>query len=229
MIHRTRTAGAGVDLLTRYVYVVGELALIEDVNPLGLHRFATTRRSALDAVLEDFLAVPEPGVGDPWTAAPAISGPSLLDLRRESAQASLGESTLVADVLARPAGPDGPRVTRTVVSLFVLPGGTYVGKAPLNEQPCLLRRLDRPVGGWAAALLAGAALLGVAQPDGSSSGEPHPDPNTGDPNTGDPNTGEPNTGEPNTGEPNTGRTLSGGATDRAPCRRAPGHGPESVP
>lgn len=172
MIHRTR-AGArppsgGVDLLTRYVYVVGDLALIEDANPLGLHRFATLPTAALPAELEAFLM--PPGRPRPSASGIAARWPSVLDAERESARASLGEASLVADVVARPAGAGGPRLTRTVVSLFALPGGVYAGTAPLSGRPRLLHRLDAPVGAWAAGLLTGGASEGAA-PEGAEPDE----------------------------------------------------------
>lgn len=166
MIHRTRaqTPGGGVDLLTRYVYVVGDLALIEDVNLLGLHRFATLPMAALPAEMEVFLTPPAPR--RPNAHGPAGRCPSALEVERESDRASLGEAALVADILARPAGIGGPRITRTVVSLFALPGGTYAGTAPLSTRPRVLHRVEAPVGAWAAGLLAGAEPDG-AEPDES--------------------------------------------------------------
>lgn len=179
MIHRTRSARGGVDLLTRYVYAVGELALLEDVNALGLHRFATTAVRALPAALGRFLSVPPASGGVASTGAPVgptpldarrnghprEAAPALLDLRDERARSALGEATLVADVLARPPGPEGPAATRTAHALFVLPGGAYAGTAPVGGQPLLLRRLDESIGPWAAALLTRAS-----DPDGAVRG-----------------------------------------------------------
>ncbi|MEP7160281.1 MAG: hypothetical protein ABI746_04195 [Dermatophilaceae bacterium] len=152
VVHRVRTRPEGADALLRYVFAAGPLVLLEDVNAIGIHRFGTAARAALPGLLTEFLAADAP----PVPACVACDGwPAALEMADEDHEALLGRSLVVADVVARPPGASGPDPTDVAHALFVLPGATYVGEAPIGERPGRLRRVDEEVGAFVAELMAG--------------------------------------------------------------------------
>lgn len=153
VVHRVRTRPEGADALLRYVFAAGPLVLVEDVNVVGIHRFGTASRAALPAVLTDYLAADVPP-GPP--GVPGAGWPGALEMGDEDHEALLGGSLVAADIVARPSGPFGPNPASVAHALFVLPGATYVGEAPIGERPGHLRRVDEEVGAFAAGLIVGS-------------------------------------------------------------------------
>ncbi len=139
VVHRVRARPEGADALLRYVFAAGPLVLVEDVNAVGIHRFGTASRAALPAVLTDYLATDVPPV------PPGVSGggwPEALEMDDEDHETLLGGSLVAVDIVARPPGPFGPNPAGVAHALFVLPGATYVGEAPIGERPGHLRRVE---------------------------------------------------------------------------------------
>lgn len=95
-----RTATGSQDFW--YAHVVGEVVLLEEVGPDGLHRFALARSADLPELLVAAAIAPgaEDGAGDPVQLDAEVGAEAPPDL-----VARLGEAHLRADVVKISAGP----------------------------------------------------------------------------------------------------------------------------
>ncbi len=102
------------ETLLRYVHLVDDTALVEDVLPEGLHRFGWLERAELEAGLQSFLVPADavPGTGEPMTVDPQrLAGNSESDDALTQVLAKdLGSPAVLVDATVRYEGDGGPGV-----------------------------------------------------------------------------------------------------------------------
>lgn len=132
--------------LVRYVHVLADETLVEDVLEGGLHRFGLLHRTELAASLQAFL-VPDDapdGVGEAIRVGGSGAGGVAAGLAAEAIEVT-GDCLVSADAAVRYDGDDGPG---TLLGLFIGPHGTW------------LTRNDFGAGGDVVLEPAGAASVG---------------------------------------------------------------------
>lgn len=125
-------AGAAGETVLRYVHLVEDVALVEDVLAAGLHRFGRVPREELGECVQQFL-VPDdavPGEGpafavDPSDVAGAGDGCGTGGTEGSGLHVAgvLGRCTVNADATVRHDGDDGPG---ELLGMFLGPEGSWV-------------------------------------------------------------------------------------------------------
>jgi hypothetical protein len=113
-----RTASGGQDFA--YVHVVGDFVLVEEVDPAGLHAFATSTSEELAGLLAGAVLHPDAadGTGEPIDVAAGAEAPAAL-------VAALGDTHLRADIVLRRRDDSAAPLT----GIFSGPEGTWLVQA----------------------------------------------------------------------------------------------------
>src|SRR5690606_1894163 len=115
--------------ISRYLHVVDEVVLTEDVTSDGVHTFGLGRRDRLKHFLEEFLVPPDAPAAPPDGARPVT--PTAAD----PLPAALGGPTVLGEATVLHAAADGGP---DVLTAALGPGGCFLGRSADDEPPVLL-------------------------------------------------------------------------------------------